>query len=370
MGGLPGRRAATAQSLSCLRRGRSDVAAAIDKLPAEDCVQSAADPLCIPAACSDKTAAQIEYPGQNGGCTCVSCGLEVAWGLVPESDRTGRGGRPPTIILLTDGCVVAHPGRCLIPRPSPAPQRSETSLTRVPPSHRGQNANGLPKTAEDQAESMKNEGARFMVIGTGGRWKRRGPPPKAEGSPAQHWLGARPERRIGAVLFASQASATASVMKPLTPSPARPSTPALSVYPTGLSLRTLLSALAHAHGASAAERPREPTSNRARGCLLALLQVCALLRGQRCRRCGCKGSGSRGTCHCSDGIRSASFALWLCCRPARCYPECAGPHASGARGGEVDCFGVAFGPAEPPVWTAGGRAGRPDVHGSHLCVLH
>ena len=258
MGGLPGRRAATAQSLSCLRRGRSDVAAAIDKLPAEDCVQSAADPLCIPAACSDKTAAQIEYPGQNGGCTCVSCGLEVAWGLVPESDRTGRGGRPPTIILLTDGCVVAHPGRCLIPRPSPEPQRSETSLTRVPPSHRGQNANGLPKTAEDQAESMKNEGARFMVIGTGGRWKRRGPPPKAEGSPAQHWLGARPERRIGAVLFASQASATASVMKPLTPSPARPSTPALSVYPTGLSLRTLLSALAHAHGASAAEKPESP----------------------------------------------------------------------------------------------------------------
>ena len=135
MGGLPGRRAATAQSLSCLRRGRSDVAAAIDKLPAEDCVQSAADPLCIPAACSDKTAAQIEYEGQNGGCTCVSCGLEVAWGLVPESDRTGRGGRPPTIILLTDGCVVAHPRRCLIPRHSPAPQRSETRLTSIPPSH-------------------------------------------------------------------------------------------------------------------------------------------------------------------------------------------------------------------------------------------
>ena len=74
---------------------------------------------------------------ETGGCTCISCGAEVAWARIPEAARTGaaaplppslcaldapsphqplhslrepllapsagRGGQPPTLIFLTDG---------------------------------------------------------------------------------------------------------------------------------------------------------------------------------------------------------------------------------------------------------------------------
>ena len=35
----------------------------------------------------------VEYPActETGGCTCISCGIEVAWDLIPTDDRDGRG---------------------------------------------------------------------------------------------------------------------------------------------------------------------------------------------------------------------------------------------------------------------------------------
>ena len=84
-----------------LSTSRQDVMVAIDSLPepAETCTET-------------------------GGCTCISCGAEVAWARIPEAARTGaadprphhppaliaflapspgRGGQPPTLIFLTDG---------------------------------------------------------------------------------------------------------------------------------------------------------------------------------------------------------------------------------------------------------------------------
>ncbi len=43
----------------------------------------------------------------TGGCTCISCGINIAWGLVPDDQKTGRdGGQPPTLLVLTDGCAL------------------------------------------------------------------------------------------------------------------------------------------------------------------------------------------------------------------------------------------------------------------------
>ena len=43
----------------------------------------------------------------SGGCTCISCGINIAWGLVPDDQKTGRdGGQPPTLLVLTDGCAL------------------------------------------------------------------------------------------------------------------------------------------------------------------------------------------------------------------------------------------------------------------------
>ena len=70
-----------------------------------------------------------------GGCTCISCGLERAWDLVPAADKRGRGfGQPPTLVVLTDGL---------------------------------QNVNGGPPAAEVAANEVKEKGGRVIIVAFG-----------------------------------------------------------------------------------------------------------------------------------------------------------------------------------------------------------
>ena len=99
-------------------------------------VADAIDELTVPQEiCSDQ-----------GGCTCISCGIEMAWDVVIAGDKAGRGGFQPTLIVLTDGCAFMSPFvacrmqalQCT--RPPPAPQLppvesadSKTSMVDGPP---------------------------------------------------------------------------------------------------------------------------------------------------------------------------------------------------------------------------------------------
>ena len=87
-------------------------------------VADAIDELTVPQEiCSDE-----------GGCTCISCGIEMAWDVVIAGDKAGRGGFQPTLIVLTDGF---------------------------------QNVNGGWPAARVATERVKAEGGRLIMLGFG-----------------------------------------------------------------------------------------------------------------------------------------------------------------------------------------------------------
>ena len=91
-------------------------------------VADAIDELTVPQEiCSDQ-----------GGCTCISCGIEMAWDVVIAGDKAGRGGFQPTLIVLTDGCAFMS-RLCPSTHPHPPPHTSvgsadsKTSMVDGPP---------------------------------------------------------------------------------------------------------------------------------------------------------------------------------------------------------------------------------------------
>ena len=111
---------------------------------------------------------------ETGGCTCISCGANVAWARIPVDSRNGaaqpafRSPPPPpaTLHALTASSLHQRP-RLFMSTLPPLVGRGGQPPTLIFLTDGEQNTNGGPSAAFSAMANIKAEGARVLMVGYG-----------------------------------------------------------------------------------------------------------------------------------------------------------------------------------------------------------